>query len=641
MDEINSLLTHLVDAWEEICGGELRLINAPPAGADHAAAIHHDGKPVAWLVGKPARHTELARPLLVSWGVSLETSLNAARLSQSLTAELTFAWNRLNFMHEITGLIRLTKDHWAMVQALLELTRRTIDSERAFALQIANGELISRFVGEPLPDEDMWTLIVVLENYEHPLICDGQAVCADELGGIDGVSSFMGVQLPVSLGLPTFVGLINRQTGQFGAEDIELFEGLVEQLTTVLEIQAFHRLEMRTEQINRDLNLAAIVQSSFLPMALPKVPGYEFAARLLSASEIGGDFYDFFQRGKHGTTGIVVCDVAGKGISAALMAADVRSAVRYALDETTDPGVVLCNANTHLHPDMERVETFATAILLTLSENSVPLYASAGHASALWIRVSEGIVEELPSTSIPLGILPDISDESVTVGLRPADLVLLYSDGLTESQNEAGEILGSQRVKDVLLATHPASIDFILDALVELRTRHQGGGEAADDLTLVAVRRQARDQPETEFCTWLYLPQDLRSLEIAHNDLSRLQLWLPSTDEHQRWYMQTRLAVIEAITNSFTHAYKDSQGDVIGLMRVVENELLVDLYDRGQPFDPPDFVQTEIDLDELPEGGYGLSIINLVMDEIQYERLPGDCNHWQFMRRLPNRPTPP
>ena len=631
MDEFNPLLTNLVDAWEAICGGDLLLLDKRPPDGDHAVAIHHDGKPVAWLVGQPTRNEELVEPLLASWGASLEAALK----SRDMSAKLAFASNRLNFMHEITGLIRSTKEHWSMVQALLELTRRTIDSERAFALQIGDGELISRFVGEPLSEEDMWTLIVVLENYEQPLVCDDQAGCADELSGIDGLSSFMGVRLPVSLGLPTFVGLINRRSGHFGKEEVQLFESLVEQLTTVLEIQAFHRLEMRTEQINRDLNLAAIVQSSFLPSSLPEIPGYEFAARLLSASEIGGDFYDFFQRGEHGTTGIVVCDVAGKGISAALMAADVRSAVRYALDESTDPGVVLCNANVHLYPDMERIETFATAILLTIPESSVPLYASAGHASALWMRVSEENVEELPSTSIPLGILPEISDESVTVGLRPGDLILLYSDGLTESQNEAGEILGSQRVKDVLLATHQAPIDFILDALVDLRTRHRGGGEAADDLTLIAVRRRVEDQPAPEFCAWLYLPQDLRSLEIAHNELNRLQLWLPPADEYQHWYMQTRLAVIEAITNSFAHAYKDLPGDVIGLIRVIDGSLVVDLYDRGQPFDPPDTIRAEIDLDELPEGGYGLGIISQVMDEVHYEQLNNGCNHWRLMRRLP------
>lgn len=633
MDELHPHLAQLANAWETICGGELGLSDTLP-GAGEVVPIRYQGQPVVWLVGQPAHDPHLAGPLLASWAASLETSLEASRLSRSLTEELATAAKRLNFVGEIIHLIRSTKDHWLMVEALLDLTRHTIDSERAFVLQIGDGEMISRFIGQPLTEEDMWTLVIVLENHDHPLICDDQASCSDELGGIEEFSSFMGVQLPVSLGLPTFVGLINRRGGQFSNDDVQLFDSLVEQLTAVLEIQALHRLEMRTEQINRDLNLAAVVQSSFLPMALPDVPGYEFAARLLSASEIGGDFYDFFQRGEQKTTGIVVCDVAGKGISAALMAADVRSAVRYALDETTDPGIVLCSANAHLYPDLERIDTFATAILLTLSGNSVPLYASAGHASALWVRTSDGLVEELPSTSIPLGILPDISDESVAIGLRPGDLLLLYSDGLTESQNEAGEFLGSQRVKDMLLATHSASLEFIIDALVDLRTRHRGGGEAADDLTLVAVRRVTDNSPVPEFCTWLYLPRDLNSLEIAHNELNRLQGWLPDGDEYQRWYMQARLAVVEAITNCFTHAYEDTDGDVVGLMRVVDHMLVVDLYDRGQPFEPPP-IGVEDDLDELPEGGYGLGIINSVMDEVHYERLSDAVNHWQYVRRLP------
>lgn len=635
MDDLRQLLKNLQTAWATLCGGDLKLLPTPPEHAANVAVIHYEDKSVAWLVGTAEHDQHLAQPLLDSWAATLSPYLKAYRTSQNLADELIVAWNRLNFMHEITALIRTIPDYWSMVESVLKLAQTAIGAERAFAMQIADGELVNRFVGKALGEEDLWTMVVVLENHARPLICDDAETCAQELAGIEGLQSFMGMQLPVTLGLPTFVGLINQKDGKFSPSTFQLFDSLVEQLTTVLEIQALHRLELRTEQINRDLSLAAAVQSSFLPSALPEVSGYEFSARLLSASQIGGDFYDFFQRGEQGTTGIVVCDVAGKGISAALMAADVRAAVRYALDSTTDPGIVLASANTHLYPDMERIETFATAILLTLPENSVPHYASAGHTSALWIRADDCVIEELRSTSIPLGILPDIASNSITVGLRPGDLILLYSDGLTESQNDAGDILGLDRIKDVLLATHTAPLDFILDSLVDLRKRHRGSGDATDDLTLVAVRRNL-NKPFPDFCTWLYLPGDIRSLNIAHDELGRLQTWLPDTEEYQRWYMQVRLALIEAVTNIFNHAYQDGPGDVHGLVHVIDSQLRIDLYDRGLTFKPPDTFPTEINLDEIPEGGYGLGIINKVMDEIHYERLPGGVNHWRFARHLPH-----
>ena len=86
---------------------------------------------------------------------------------------------------------------------------------------------------------------------------------------------------------------------------------------------------------------------------------------------------------------------------------------------------------------------------------------------------------------------------------------------------------------------------------------------------------------------------------------------------------------------------EDNDGDVIGLMRVLGDKFMVDLYDRGQTYEPPATIRTEINLDELPEGGYGLGIISQVMDDIHYERLPDDINHWQFGRQLPGQPSLP
>jgi hypothetical protein len=449
--------------------------------------------------------------------------------------------------------------------------------------------------------------------------------------------------------------------------------------------------------MERDLDIAAEVQASFLPKRLPEAPNYDFAAALISASKIGGDFYDIIQTDQ-GHLNFVIADVAGKGISAALLAASLRATLRAELQHLsptpndqspnlpisqspisnlqppnspnsqthqTQAGRTLCSVNAKLYQDLSRIERFATVALAQLTHLPPPSqtqpspsrsqtefgnenaahrwhYANAGHTTAFWVRAEPLRLEPLPSMTVPLGVLPEIEEINLTIELQPNDILLLYTDGLTEVENAAGKILGRAGVIDVLLATHTAPAQFIVDSLIEANRLHRGDASPTldDDLTLLIIKRVSDDAPTPRYLKRLHWPSELGILPAIEVELERLKPYLPSTGQ-AAWLIQVQLATTEAVSNIIRHAYTGSVGGIHGLIALYTEHLSIDLFDVGQPYEPQqETALLDFDPADPPEGGYGLSIMRQVMDNVTYQRVHDGYhergyNHWRLTRRLP------
>ena len=392
--------------------------------------------------------------------------------------------------------------------------------------------------------------------------------------------------------------------------------------------------QIEAEQLARDLEIAAEVQANLLPVGLPELPGYQVAASLISASKIGGDFYDFCQ--VDGQAGSLVCDVAGKGVSAALLAAEVRSAIRSEFQHNREPGKVLRSANDRLYEDMKRVERFATIVLMCLSVDGQSChYASAGHTTAFRIQADPLRVQALPSTTVPLGVLPEIEDISTRLDLQPNDVVVIYSDGLIEVENEQGKILGMDGLIDVLLATHLAPAQFILESLIETNTRHRGNAPVTDDLTLLVMKKVADNTPTAHYLARLRWQSEASVLPEVEAELDRLRPYLPVVDDTGTWLMQVQLAVTEVVSNIIRHSYAQRTGGIHGLVALYPDRLQIELFDRGEAYAPREIPSLDFGPTKPPESGYGLPILHRVMDTVVYERLSDGHNHWRLARSLP------
>ena len=279
-----------------------------------------------------------------------------------------------------------------------------------------------------------------------------------------------------------------RQDRQFTAEDLDLLAAVTNQIAFAIANARLHRKLLLQERTERDLQFARQVQESFLPRRSPEVAGMQFCASYRAALEVGGDFYDFIPL-EGDKLAIVVGDVAGKGIPAALMMARMSSAVReFALAEE-EPRRVVARVNDRLAA-MDAESSFITLIFALLDPRSRTLQmVNAGHPPPLLRKGSAGRVSEIQScTNFPVGVMPGAEFEAESFRIEPGDFVCLYSDGITEAMNAQQDRYGGDRLKSVA-ALPAASAAQLMENILQDVHAFVGSAHPSDDLTLVLFRR--------------------------------------------------------------------------------------------------------------------------------------------------------
>ena len=240
-------------------------------------------------------------------------------------------------------------------------------------------------------------------------------------------------------------------------------------------------LEKKQVQLAEELARAAAVQSELLPIENPPLPGFEIGARCLPAREVGGDFYDW-QQLPGGVLSLTVGDGMGKGMSAALLMATVRAVIR-AMVSQHGPADAVQHTATSLDGDLARSGSFVTLFHAQLNTlTSEVRYVDAGHGQVL-LRRADGTLEPLQPFGLPLGVLSTERYSEGRVTLEPGDVLVIYSDGLSEARPELfrdQQTLASQIVSDETAGA-------TAQRLVDLAT--STGGQLPDDLTVVVVRR--------------------------------------------------------------------------------------------------------------------------------------------------------
>jgi sigma-B regulation protein RsbU (phosphoserine phosphatase) len=237
--------------------------------------------------------------------------------------------------------------------------------------------------------------------------------------------------------------------------------------------------------LQHDLQLAERIQHSFLPKAVPTIPGCRFAVRYEAARHIGGDYYDFIRVAEDGI-GVSVGDVSGKGVSAALYMAKLSSEMRFHARGSLSPGTVLKRLNRSLAEEME-IGMFVTLALLVLDPSQRRLtIASAGHPPPL-VRSAGGSVAELKvPPNLPLGVRDDAAFSEASYALQPGDNVLLYTDGVTEAMDPAGRMFGLKRLRQVVAGggEHPREL---LAAVGGALAEFTAGHPPSDDQAMVCL----------------------------------------------------------------------------------------------------------------------------------------------------------
>jgi serine phosphatase RsbU (regulator of sigma subunit) len=284
------------------------------------------------------------------------------------------------------------------------------------------------------------------------------------------------------------VGLINFATEEWQfltAVDLMLLSAAGEQVSNALERALFFdMLRAQQERLERELSMARVVQASFLPEKLPEIPGYKVAAAWESALEVAGDFYDFFELPK-GRWGVVIADVADKGVPAALYMAMARSLIRSRAENALSPAFLLKEVNKALC-ELSNAGMFVTVFYGILSpQNQQLTYALAGHNPPL-LRHGNGIVDELQKEGIALGVLSEAEYSDRSLAFMDEDFLVIYTDGVTDALNLQGEAFGLRRWREAI-ADGPPKADECLQYLRNHLFEFIQGALQFDDITLIVI----------------------------------------------------------------------------------------------------------------------------------------------------------
>ena len=285
------------------------------------------------------------------------------------------------------------------------------------------------------------------------------------------------------------IGIVRLYTAQrkrFNDFDISLVRAVAQMCATAIENARMDAERNEAMRVQRQLRLAADVQRRMLPPVPPNVEPFEIAARYVPSFELGGDFYDFIPLEGH--LGVAVGDVVGKGIAASLMMASVRASIRAYAQDVYDIDEIVARVNVQLTRDTLDNE-FATLFYGVLDPTTLRLtYCSAGHEPSLLLR--DGQLSALTTGGMIVGVDPHQQYEKGVVQLKKNDLLLIYSDGLTDAFNFARQKFGRQRVIDALHEAAKGNLsarDAMNHVLWQMR-RFAGLRTNNDDMTIVMIK---------------------------------------------------------------------------------------------------------------------------------------------------------
>ena len=307
---------------------------------------------------------------------------------------------------------------------------------------------------------------------------------------LQGVRSVLAVPLGVS---EKVFGIIYADSpiaeGRFTEDHLKVLTTLASVAAIRVENARLVEARFQQERLERELQLAMEIQQRFQPTAPPVVTGYEFQGISFPCYEIGGDYYDFIQR-EDGRLIIALGDVSGKGTAAALLMSSLHASI-HAQTGSHDSLVETISAVNRYLADNIPSNRFVTLFYAELDPESGALsFLNAGHNPPLIVHAA-GTVEQLASGGLPLGIKANAEYREGRTTLQRGDVLVIYSDGVTEAASPNGEEFGPTRLYEVVSRNVDSSAAGIRDRIESALTKFSQGTQAADDITLVIVKRQA------------------------------------------------------------------------------------------------------------------------------------------------------
>jgi sigma-B regulation protein RsbU (phosphoserine phosphatase) len=419
---------------------------------------------------------------------------------------------------------------------------------------------------------------------------------------------------------------------------------LAEEEIRSLNVDLEKRVAARTAELDaarkREVAIGFRIQRTLLLDQPPRdVPGLHLAALTVPSQQIDGDFYDFY-RHEDGSLDVIVADVMGKGIPAALLGAATKSHFIEALSHLMgtsrpaglpQPREIVTQAHAEMVQHLIDLESFVTLCYARFDlKNKRLTLVDCGHTGLLHWHADKRTCEVIHGDNLPLGVREGELYDEICADLGAGDIVFLFSDGLTEARDPRGETFGDARLAKCVEEHSSLEPHELVEAVRKAVLDFSASTSLKDDLTCVAVRAVLEELPLLRSA--LDLRSDLRELSQARRFVREICKRLPGTPLDEARIDSLELAVTEACSNIMKHAYHGRTDQWIRLEAEAHpRTVTLCLHHLGDPFDPSKIAASL--LDERRDSGFGTELINRSVDEVRYFRDERGRNCVELVKR--------
>ncbi len=455
----------------------------------------------AWIVLGPCpierremdRYIHFLRPVV---GQYLQTSLEVEHAAN----ELAERYEEINLLYSISEILGRTVSLEEGAATILREVSETVGAHRASILvhdmETETLQVIARIGGDDMPtapialDDKCSVSALVFRTLHSVIVEPGELECNAERAYRKGAMLSVPI-LWTGQGGSEPLGVVNlseRRSGQaFTAGDQKLVTAIASQIGAAIQNARLVRRSLDQQRLLQEMELAHDLQMKLLPDATHVAPEARVAARVIPAEDVGGDFYNLY-RLAGGRTGVLIGDVSGHGYQAALIMALTMSASAIHAQGTDDPSEMMRRLTMSVREELSTTEMFVAALYAVVDHKNGELrYANMGHPHAFVIR-RDGTVERLHAGSPPLGMVDDPAASASLPWDVAGDILLLFTDGITDARNEAGKRLDEQPVLDIVIAHRDEAPSQVAARVFAMLDDYSGDVPRRDDLTLVVLK---------------------------------------------------------------------------------------------------------------------------------------------------------
>ena len=484
-----------------------------PAGGDTPVDVRSDrgsvvvaavpGPHRAWLALGPCAAPGVELRTYMSFLLPVVTQyLQSALEVEHAANELAERYEEINLLYTISEILGRTVSLDEAAKTILTEVSETVGARKATVLVHERSTDTLRAVAAlgidlttvpPIRVDDPCSVSARVFRSQHPALLEaGESPCPEEAGYRRGAM----LSVPIMWTAPAprgaeplgVVNLSDRRSGQpFTAGDQKLIAAIATQIGTAIQNTRLVRASVEQQRLSHEMQLAHELQMKLLPPSDTVAPDARVAARVVPAESVGGDFYNLFKL-SHGCTGAMIGDVSGHGYQAALIMALTMSASAIQAQRTNDPGETLHALFMSVREELATTEMFISAFYAILDRHAGEIwYANTGHPHA-FVFSADGTFERLAAADPPLGMGEGRPATVRRAWKSDGDLLVLFTDGISDARNRAGDRLGETKILDVVKKYQASDPEVILEKVFEVLEKHVGRAPQRDDLTMVLLK---------------------------------------------------------------------------------------------------------------------------------------------------------